>query len=116
MRDELAVAESAGYNRAMREMTEEVARLQARGDQLTRELASLENRRKREVHAASERGRIYAAESASRWATARAEALRDAADHVHEIDGRNDDAAAEWLRARALAAIGLTPTNPEEQS
>lgn len=34
-------------------------------------------------------------------ATVQAEALRDAADAVTEIDGRRDDAAARWLRARA---------------
>lgn len=37
-----------------------------------------------------------------RWlAGVRAEALRDAAEHVIEIDGRRDDAAAGWLRSRA---------------
>ena len=37
-----------------------------------------------------------------RWlAGVRAEALRDAAKHVDEIDGRRADAAAIWLRARA---------------
>lgn len=60
--EELATAESAGYNRAMREMTEAVARLQERGDRLTRELESLENRRIREVHSASWRGQVYAKE------------------------------------------------------
>ena len=34
-------------------------------------------------------------------ATVQAEALRDAAAAVTEIDGRRDDAAARWLRARA---------------
>ncbi|WP_341856404.1 hypothetical protein [Brachybacterium sp. GPGPB12] len=32
---------------------------------------------------------------------AKAEALRDAAEDVTEIDGRRDDSAANWLRARA---------------
>lgn len=32
---------------------------------------------------------------------AKAEALREAADQVDQIDGRKDDAAANWLRARA---------------
>ena len=32
---------------------------------------------------------------------AKAEALREAADDVTEIDGRRDDSAANWLRARA---------------
>ena len=31
----------------------------------------------------------------------KAEALRAAADDVHQIDGRQDDDAADWLRARA---------------
>lgn len=35
------------------------------------------------------------------FAATQAEALREAADHVAEIDGRPDDAARDWLRARA---------------
>ena len=35
------------------------------------------------------------------FAAAQAEALREAADHVAEIDGRQDYAARDWLRARA---------------
>lgn len=32
---------------------------------------------------------------------AKVEALREAADHVQEIDGRQDQAARDWLRTRA---------------
>lgn len=39
---------------------------------------------------------------------AQARALREAADHVAEIDGRPDDAARDWLRARA-ATIEAEP-------
>ena len=39
---------------------------------------------------------------------AKAEALREAADQVDQIDGRKDDAAANWLRARADQIQGGT--------
>lgn len=85
MRDELAVAESAGYNRAMREMTEEMARLQERGDRLTRELASLENRRIREVHSASWRGQVYAKEIYRARRRAARDALNGLAQDLREL-------------------------------
>lgn len=105
---DIEAAERRAYNRAMSEMREEVQRLQRRGDELHRELLSLDLRRQREVYAASERGRVYAAEIASRWATARAEALRNAAARVAEIDGRADDALVAWLNSLADESEGAS--------
>lgn len=90
-----------GYGAAMEELKVHFRHASERNDMLTKELLKLDNRRKREVHAASESARIYAAASTSRWADAKAEALRDAADSIEQVDGRKDDAVANWLRARA---------------
>lgn len=54
---------------------------------------------------------VEAGEDFDRWLAAHdaevaAKALEDAADHVSGIDGRRDDAARDWLRARAAGIRG----------
>lgn len=56
-RDE--AAERRAYSRAMHEQAEGITHLQGQIDAAHEDLLDLENRRRREVHAASERGRVY---------------------------------------------------------